>query len=515
MILEGIVTTQNPDGSTNVAPMGPEVDAATGDVLVLKPFKTSRTYQNLKQRGEGVFHVTDDVLLLAEATVGQANPPLAPADTVRVPRLADCCRYLEFRVANLDDSAERTRIECQVVRTENVRPFFGFNRAFHAVIEAAILVSRLGMIPANTIRDRLDELDVLVAKTGSAKERQAFDLLRDRVTPSAGEPIRVRAPARLHFGFLSCTEEVGRRYGGIGLMIRDPAIEVAILPSASPDECRQRSLARGISPSIIERVESLRRRWADHLQMPIERIPAVDVLSSPLEHVGLGVGTQLSLSVGKGIVLSLDRAEEDEQVRLIAMRGRRSAVGMFGWKQGGLLVDAGIGAGANDRSLITRRDFPNDWSVLLLFPSLPSGLSGADEERALRDNVQIPADISARLCQIVLLEMIPAVDEHDVATFGRALAKYNRLVGDCFRPAQGGPFAHPRIEEIVDALGRLGIGAAQSSWGPTTFAILGSAAEAESLGKEMAREFSLTPDQWLVTSADSAGAQILRESEGN
>src|SRR5262245_5476469 len=102
MILEGIVTTLAPDGAANIAPMGPRVEAAMQRFL-LRPFNTSQTYRNLKAHGEGVLHVTDDVLLLARAALGRVEPPppMVPAEKVRGQMLADACRYYEFRVLTL------------------------------------------------------------------------------------------------------------------------------------------------------------------------------------------------------------------------------------------------------------------------------------------------------------------------------------------------------------------------------------------------------------------------------
>ena len=73
MILEGIVTTVNVDATTNISPMGPLVDAAMTRI-VLRPYQTSTTYQNLRRAGEGVLHVTDDVWLLVQAAVSQPQP---------------------------------------------------------------------------------------------------------------------------------------------------------------------------------------------------------------------------------------------------------------------------------------------------------------------------------------------------------------------------------------------------------------------------------------------------------
>src|SRR5690606_13311764 len=151
--------------------------------LVLRPFQTSTTYANLKRHGEGVLHITDDVLLLARAAIGalEETPETFPAEQVKGAVLRSACRWYEFRVVSLDDSAERTRIEADVVHTGRLRDFFGFNRARHAVLEAAILATRIHLLPADEIREELARLAVPVEKTAGPAERQAFALLRDYV----------------------------------------------------------------------------------------------------------------------------------------------------------------------------------------------------------------------------------------------------------------------------------------------------------------------------------------------
>jgi hypothetical protein len=182
LILEGIVTTLREDGSANIAPMGPRVDRACSQ-LVLRPFRTSTTYQNLKRHGEGVFHVTDDVLLLAQGAIGEIReiPPMFPATAVRGMILADACRWLAFRVVELDDTQERTTIRCEVVDRGTLRDFFGFNRAKHAVLEAAILATRVEILPAAAIREQLAALVPLIDKTAGEQEHQAFQLLNDYI----------------------------------------------------------------------------------------------------------------------------------------------------------------------------------------------------------------------------------------------------------------------------------------------------------------------------------------------
>jgi hypothetical protein len=193
MILEGIVTTVAPGGAVNVAPMGPHVEAETFDRFLLKPFRTAQTYQNLLAHGEGVLHVVDDVLLLARAAVGELEPPpMRPAERVRGWVLRDACRWFEFRVTRRDDAAERATLEAEVVHAGRLRDFFGFNRAKHAVVEAAILATRTAFLPRDQLEAEYRKLALLVQKTGGEREKEAFAFLEDYV--SRQRPAQAGAP---------------------------------------------------------------------------------------------------------------------------------------------------------------------------------------------------------------------------------------------------------------------------------------------------------------------------------
>jgi uncharacterized protein len=181
MILEGIVTTMNLEGALNVAPMGPWIEPDLSMArFVLRPFHTSTTYQNLKARGEGVFHVTDDVLIMAQTAIGAAPfpaPVTRAADLIGGQILTDACRYYEFRVVELDDREQRTAIVVETVAQGRIRDFFGFNRAKHAVVESAIMATRADWLPIDEMLAEFRKLAVVIDKTGGPRERAAFTLL--------------------------------------------------------------------------------------------------------------------------------------------------------------------------------------------------------------------------------------------------------------------------------------------------------------------------------------------------
>jgi len=193
LILEGIVTTQNADGSTNVAPMGPIVTADMRQ-LTLRPFQTSTTFANLARTRCGVFHIVDDVLLLAKAAVDRLDvmPALLPAQTVDGAILADACRWYEFKVTQIDDAYDRAELTAQVVDSGRIRDYFGLNRAKHAVLEAAILATRLHLIPPAEIQRQLAALRAPVEKTAGPREWEAFQFLERFVAEFAGDVQRDR-----------------------------------------------------------------------------------------------------------------------------------------------------------------------------------------------------------------------------------------------------------------------------------------------------------------------------------
>jgi hypothetical protein len=363
MILEGLITTRSPDGQPHLAAMGPEVDpvelkAGRIETLVLKPFATSQTARNLAVTPAGVFQLTDDVLLLARTVAGGGpRPEMLPAAVIEGWRLADAPMALEFRIVSADRSGERQRLVARVERIHQGRPFVGHVRARYAVVEAAILVTRLHMIPAAEIAARFAELRTLVEKTGGPEEHEAFSILAERVaagvaasTPTAPPSgVEVRTPARFHLGMFSFGDPLARSFGGTGLMLDEPGIVVRVRSAAA---------FAGRGPHG-ERAVEFARHCAAAWKLRSDQAFEVEVVAAPRSHVGLGSGTQLALAVAAAIEGLAVRPVEGERsfaahealmLARAAGRGRRSSVGAYGFANGGLLVEAGrLGADKLDR----------------------------------------------------------------------------------------------------------------------------------------------------------------------
>ena len=178
MIIETIITTLDADGVANFAPMGVEWGEET---IVVKPFLETHTYRNLRATGVAVVNLTDDVLLFARAAISSPQYPALPATVVKGLVLEAACSWREIEVRAVDATPPRARIVTHVVHRGQRREFIGFNRARHAVLEAAILATRTHLLPPGQIRDELARLQVIVEKTAGPRELEAMALLTEYV----------------------------------------------------------------------------------------------------------------------------------------------------------------------------------------------------------------------------------------------------------------------------------------------------------------------------------------------
>ena len=287
-------------------------------------------------------------------------------------------------------------------------------------------------------------------------------------------------------------------------MIEAPGLVAEVRPSSSwsaegPLADRAFAIMQGLAETLSHEGQPLRP-----LHLMIHRAPP--------EHVGLGTGTQLSLAVAR-LVLA-DRGESDPTVaRLIALtgRGRRSGIGLHGSALGGLIVDGGRSPESPFPPLLSRIEFPSEWSILVITPSTGFGLAGTGENEAFHRLPPVPPRTFDRLCRLVLLSLLPAAAEHDLSAFGSALSDLQREVGRSFAPVQGGLFAHPLLEAIALAIrehGLLGVG--QSSWGPTLFGLAPCDPERQAwIARSLCEQFRLDTSAVFWTTASPSGMQVV------
>jgi len=179
MIFETIVTTGAADGNTHIAPMGLRQQDG---LFLLAPFKPSRTLDNMRREGHAIINYTDDVRVFAGCLSGHWDWPLCPAVKVSGQRLQDCLSHVELQLEHVNEDEQRPELLFRPVYEETHAPFRGFNRAQSAVIEAAVLVSRLHMLPRKKIEAEISYLSIAIEKTAGPREQVAWDWMLQRIS---------------------------------------------------------------------------------------------------------------------------------------------------------------------------------------------------------------------------------------------------------------------------------------------------------------------------------------------
>jgi beta-RFAP synthase len=291
--------------------------------------------------------------------------------------------------------------------------------------------------------------------------------------------VRVEAPARLHLGFIDVSATLGRRFGSLGVALDDFATVLELRRSAQFD-------AQG--PQAERAGGYLRRLLEDH--DPATSV-SLRVLRAIPQHVGLGSGTQLALAVGGAFSALFGIRAPVAALAARLDRGARSGIGIGAFEQGGFVIDGGRGTTGSYPPVIARAPFPSSWRVLLVFDRAQRGLFGEEERTAFRTLPAFPQEQAAHLAHLTLMRLMPALVEHDFASFAAAVGEIQAAVGDYFAPAQGGRFASSSVRAAlawIEAQGVRAVG--QTSWGPTGFALLESEVSAHALLVDVRERFA-------------------------
>jgi hypothetical protein len=178
VIYETVVTTVSPEGVPHIAPMGVRYQ---GERVVLMPFKPSTTHDNITATGHAVLNLLTDTRVFAGCVTGRKAWPLVPAEKITGMRLAAALGHVELKLAERRDDAQRPVLYMSRVHEVAHAPFIGFNRAQAAVIEGAVLVSRLHMLSPEKIDAEMAYLQIAIDKTAGPEEHVAWGWLRDAV----------------------------------------------------------------------------------------------------------------------------------------------------------------------------------------------------------------------------------------------------------------------------------------------------------------------------------------------
>jgi beta-RFAP synthase len=257
-----------------------------------------------------------------------------------------------------------------------------------------------------------------------------------------------------------------------------------------------------------ERVEEFARRWAawrgDAFPPPCRMV----IESLPRMHAGLGVGSQLGLSVARALNEFVgDRSSSPETLARSVGRGERSAVGTYGFFYGGLIAEFGKSADDQLAPLEVRLDLPPSWRWLMVCPTDQGGLHGTQEQSAFADMRDPASDFASQLLEEVQKRLLPAARQGSFADFSASLYRFGYYSGLSFASVQGGAYNGPRLSQIVESIRQLGIeGVGQSSWGPTIFALCPDEAAAQTLARQL--RVTMNDCDVSITATCNHGARI-------
>ncbi len=309
----------------------------------------------------------------------------------------------------------------------------------------------------------------------------------------------VEAPARLHFGVLDLRGALGRRFGGLGAAV--PFLRVRL-------EARPHPVLEATGPESGRALEFARRFLAHHR---VEAGALLTVQETVPAHAGLGSGTQLGLAVGRALAELFGLPTDAPGLAAAVGRGARSGVGTWLFALGGFVLEGGRRDGRDAVApLLGRWEIPTAWRAVVAIPDAAPGLSGEREASAFRALPLPPEAEVERVSHRVLLGLLPALVEGDLAGFGAALTEVQEITGGWFAASQGGRFAPGPTAELVSALrlaGAAGVG--QSSWGPTVYAIASGDDEARRLAAIASARLGVSGRVYTGPFA-GAGARVIR-----
>lgn len=346
--------------------------------------------------------------------------------------------------------------------------------------------------------------------------------------------LTISTPSRLHFGLLSVGGEVERTFGGVGLMVSSPR---TVIETASADrftvgwQDAQSGVPDDISladdGSTIAAARNAASLWFDYFGK--ENCPSLQSLETlPVKlsldnacprHVGLGSGTQLALAVGLSLqrFFGLPEPKPNELAQALR-RADRSAIGTFGFFEGGFLVDGGKTANESVSPIDMRVDFPEHWPIAIVRfienPNLEQSSAGlhGDAEQVAFDTVAPTTEPQLQwMRSLVKDKMVPGVLSESYDVFAESVYEFGRQSGQYFAAVQGGRYASRSIAEVVETIFDAGVKAVgQTSWGPSVFAIGENWSHLQSAVSQLKKRFG---DQCHIeiTHADNRGVLVSEE----
>ncbi len=326
--------------------------------------------------------------------------------------------------------------------------------------------------------------------------------------------IVLSTPARLHFGLIDLNGEIGRIDGGVGLALEAPHTTVeAVKAQGIEVECAD-------EPEFAERIGAALSAVCDRYDLSGVK---VNVTERPLPHAGLGSATQALVGAAFAVCRLYGLEKTSRELAKLVGRGGTSGIGVEAIERGGFIVDgghqfrrgddskqgyspSGASAGMEPPPILGRHDFP-DWDILVTAP-LGEGASGLREVTLFRVVCPIPLDQVQRICHIILMQMLPAVLEKDLETFGRAMDDFQTLGFKVFELRAQTELLHD-CRRFLRENGGVGVG--MSSWGPSLFAFGEDLSELHEKSKQWIDDHG--GGETFLTKANNTGMRVVEAEE--
>lgn len=307
--------------------------------------------------------------------------------------------------------------------------------------------------------------------------------------------VYVNAFGRIHLGFLDLNGQSGRRFGSLGVSLSSPEtfIELAIGKDVFSS-----------APAYVEKAKN-----AVMKMYGVEEEVSVQVHQEIPRHFGLGSGTQMALAIGAGVAQLFDLKTSLQDIAIATNRGKRSGIGIGTFAEGGIVLDGGRGSQTKIPPILMQHAFPADWRILLVFDHDHIGVHGAAEVEAFETLKDASVIDTQQVNQAVLMKLLPSIKEADYQMFSEGVAALQAYTGRYFAPAQGGQYASKKVAHALGLIQQQGVQCiGQSSWGPTGFAIIESAVQAEQLIQALEPAFQQQKLSWQICEARNAGAEV-------
>jgi len=324
------------------------------------------------------------------------------------------------------------------------------------------------------------------------------------------QSVTVRAPARLHLGFLDLNASIGRRFGSIGLAIGSHHTALSVSPAESL--CIEDETLLAETRSRLEKIHQLFYQTVGRAVPQTQQSVLIQVHELIPEHAGLGSGTQLALTLGTALARLHGLKLSTVDLAKALGRGKRSGIGISTFDLGGFVIDGGLKPEQTVPPVLMHQSYPEQWRVVMVMDPHHQGIHGQHEKAAFSRLPTFPLQNSRAICHLTLMQLLPSLAEQDIANFGNAVTEIQTLIGDHFASAQGGRYTSPLVAACLEQAHKLGhTGIAQSSWGPTGCIFVSSQTAAEQLIQQLQAFTAAEPASqpvFISAAADNQGAII-------